>query len=201
MNMKLVDAEWQFDGNKVSFYFTAEKRVDFRQLVKDLAAIFKTRIELKQIGVRDEARRIGGCGRCGCRLCCTTFLTDFEPVTLKMAKDQNLPLTPTKISGACGRLMCCLTYELSDYKEMVRGIPKIGSKISCFGSRHRIDKISLFDESVSLTDEEGNTIEISLDKFREELKICKVEEEPEDTEDEEELLKEFHEEDLGEGDL
>ncbi|MBN2184467.1 MAG: stage 0 sporulation family protein [Candidatus Krumholzibacteriota bacterium] len=201
LDMKLVDVEYQFDVNKITFYFTSDGRIDFRELVKDLAGIFRTRIDLRQIGVRDEARRFDGIGMCGRKLCCSTFLKDFEPVTLKMAKDQNLPLTPTKISGACGRLMCCLTYELSDYKDMVRGIPKIGSKISCFGGRHRIDKISLFKETVSLTDEEGNTIEISLDKFREELKICKVEEEPEENIDEEELLKEFHEEDLGEGDL
>jgi cell fate regulator YaaT (PSP1 superfamily) len=137
--MKLVDVEYQFDGNKVTFYFTSEGRIDFRDLVKDLAGIFRTRIDLRQIGVRDEARRFDGMGMCGRTLCCATFLRDFEPVTLKMAKDQNLPLTPSKISGACGRLMCCLAYELGYYKELTREIPKSGSKVQCFGGQHRIE--------------------------------------------------------------
>ncbi|MBN2070768.1 MAG: stage 0 sporulation family protein [Candidatus Krumholzibacteriota bacterium] len=199
LDMKLVDVEYQFDGNKITFYFTSDGRIDFRELVKDLASVFRTRIDLRQIGVRDEARRFDGMGMCGRRLCCSTFLKDFEPVTLKMAKDQNLPLTPAKISGACGRLMCCLAYELSDYMELMKDIPKVGSKIKCFGSRHRLDKINLFNETISLTDEDANTIEISLDKFREELGICEIEEEPEDEIiDEEELLKKFKDEDLDE---
>lgn len=114
--MKLVDVEYTFDGSKVIFYFTAEGRVDFRELVKDLAAVFRTRIELRQIGVRDEAKMLGGVGSCGRVLCCASFLGDFEPVSIRMAKDQNLSLNPTKISGICGRLMCCLKYESEGYE-------------------------------------------------------------------------------------
>ena len=167
--MKLVDVEYQFDGNKITFYFTSEGRIDFRELVKDLAGVFRTRIDLRQIGVRDEARRFDGMGMCGRRLCCATFLKDFEPVTLKMAKDQNLPLTPSKISGACGRLMCCLTYELDYYKELTKDIPKIGSKISCYGGQHRIEKIDILRGAVILSDPEGNILDISLEQFKEEL--------------------------------
>ena len=119
LDMKLVDVEYTFDRSKVIFYFTADGRVDFRELVKDLAAVFRTRIELRQIGVRDEAKMIGGLGPCGRVLCCHTFLGEFEPVSIRMAKDQNLSLNPTKISGVCGRLMCCLRYE-SDAYEMAR---------------------------------------------------------------------------------
>jgi len=115
--MKLVDVEFTFDGNKIIFSFTAEGRVDFRELVKDLAAVFRTRIELRQIGVRDEAKMLGGVGSCGRILCCSSFLGDFEPVSIRMAKDQRLSLNPTKISGICGRLMCCLKYENSSYEE------------------------------------------------------------------------------------
>ncbi len=114
--MKLVDVEYTFDGSKVIFYFTAEGRVDFRELVKDLASVFRTRIELRQIGVRDEAKMVGGVGSCGRVLCCASFLGDFEPVSIRMAKDQNLSLNPTKISGICGRLMCCLKYENEGYE-------------------------------------------------------------------------------------
>ena len=127
LNMKLVDVEFKFDGSKVIFYFTAEGRIDFRDLVKDLAAIFKTRIELRQIGVRDEVRRLGGCGMCGRPLCCTTFLSNFEVVSIKMAKEQNMSLNPSKISGCCGRLMCCLKYEECVYSEKIKRLPKIGA--------------------------------------------------------------------------
>lgn len=116
MNMKLVDVEYTFDHNKIIFYFTADGRVDFRELVKDLASVFRTRIELRQIGVRDEAKMLGGFGPCGRGLCCATFLGDFEPVSIRMAKEQNLSLNPTKISGICGRLMCCLRYEAERYE-------------------------------------------------------------------------------------
>jgi cell fate regulator YaaT (PSP1 superfamily) len=167
--MKLVDVEYQFDGNKITFYFTSDGRIDFRELVKDLAGVFRTRIDLRQIGVRDEARRFDGMGMCGRRLCCATFLKDFEPVTLKMAKDQNLPLTPSKISGACGRLMCCLAYELDYYKELTNQIPKVGSKVKCFGGEHRIEKIDIFRESVILGDMDGNHVEVLLRDFKEEL--------------------------------
>lgn len=169
LQIKLVDVEYQFDGNKITFYFTADGRIDFRELVKDLAGVFRTRIDLRQIGVRDEARRFDGMGMCGRKLCCSSWLKDFEPVTLKMAKDQNLPLTPSKISGACGRLMCCLAYELADYKELVRDIPKVGSKVNCFGSRHRLEKVDIFRASVILSDEDGNTIEVTIEELKTEL--------------------------------
>jgi cell fate regulator YaaT (PSP1 superfamily) len=167
--MKLVDVEYQFDGNKITFYFTSDGRIDFRELVKDLAGVFRTRIDLRQIGVRDEARRFDGMGMCGRRLCCATFLKDFEPVTLKMAKDQNLPLTPSKISGACGRLMCCLAYELDHYKKLSKDIPKVGSKINCFGGEHRIEKIDFITPAVVLSDQDGNQIQILMEDFREEM--------------------------------
>jgi cell fate regulator YaaT (PSP1 superfamily) len=168
--MKLVDVEYQFDGNKITFYFTSEGRIDFRELVKDLAGVFRTRIDLRQIGVRDEARRFDGMGMCGRRLCCATFLKDFEPVSLKMAKDQNLPLTPSKISGACGRLMCCLDYELEYYKDLTKDIPKIGSKIRVFGGEHRIEKVDIFNRTVILSDAEKNQVEVTLEILLEELR-------------------------------
>lgn len=129
LEMKLVDVEYTFDGSKIIFYFTADGRVDFRELVKDLASVFKMRIELRQIGVRDEAKMMGGIGTCGRSLCCHSWLTDFEPVSIKMAKVQNLSLNPTKISGICGRLMCCLKYENDVYVEMKRGMPDNGERI------------------------------------------------------------------------
>jgi len=127
--MKLIDVEYTFDNSKIIFYFTADGRVDFRELVKDLAGVFKMRIELRQIGVRDEAKMIGGIGNCGKGLCCHTWLPEFEPVSIKMAKVQNLSLNPTKISGICGRLMCCLKYENEVYSEMRRGMPEAGERI------------------------------------------------------------------------
>lgn len=129
LEMKLVDVEYTFDRNKIVFYFTADGRVDFRELVKDLAAIFRTRIELRQIGVRDEAKMLGGIGACGRMLCCSTFLGDFDPVSIKMAKDQNLSLNPTKISGLCGRLMCCLKYENDEYETAKEQLPDLGEMI------------------------------------------------------------------------
>lgn len=129
LEMKLVDVEYTFDRNKVVFYFTAEGRVDFRDLVKDLASVFRTRIELRQIGVRDEAKMLGGIGPCGRMLCCSTFLGDFEPVSIKMAKDQNLSLNPSKISGLCGRLMCCLKYENDEYEAAKEMMPDLGERI------------------------------------------------------------------------
>ena len=127
LDMKLVDAEYKFDGSKLIFYFTAEGRIDFRELAKDLAAIFRTRIELRQIGVRDEIRRIGGNGACGRELCCCSFLGNFETVSIKMAKEQNISLNPSKISGCCGRLMCCLKYEQNVYEEKLSRLPRIGA--------------------------------------------------------------------------
>ena len=138
LDMKLVDVEYTYDRNKVIFYFTADGRVDFRELVKDLAAIFRTRIELRQIGVRDEAKMLGGIGPCGRMLCCSTFLGDFDPVSIKMAKDQNLSLNPTKISGLCGRLMCCLKYENDEYENAKEQLPDLGEKIQ---TPHGIGKV------------------------------------------------------------
>ncbi|MGF6377051.1 cell fate regulator YaaT (PSP1 superfamily) [Clostridiales Family XIII bacterium PM5-7] len=129
LDMKLIDVEYTFDNNKIIFYFTADGRVDFRELVKDLAGVFKMRIELRQIGVRDEAKMLGGIGSCGKGLCCASWLSDFEPVSIKMAKVQNLSLNPTKISGICGRLMCCLKYENDIYLELRKGLPDNGEKV------------------------------------------------------------------------
>ncbi len=129
LQMKLIDVEYTFDNSKIIFYFTADGRVDFRELVKDLAGVFKMRIELRQIGVRDEAKMVGGIGTCGKGLCCHTWLPEFEPVSIKMAKVQNLSLNPTKISGICGRLMCCLKYENDIYYELRKGMPEIGERI------------------------------------------------------------------------
>lgn len=129
LKMKLVDVEYTFDRNKIIFYFTAEGRIDFRELVKDLAGIFRTRIELRQIGVRDEAKILGGIGPCGRTLCCSTWLGDFAPVSIKMAKDQNLSLNPTKISGLCGRLMCCLKYEHDNYESKKDEMPEVGARV------------------------------------------------------------------------
>lgn len=131
LKMKLVDVHVMFDKSKMIFYFTADKRVDFREMVKELATFFKIRIELRQIGVRDEAKMVGGLGPCGMNLCCKSFLTDFESISIKMAKDQNLPLNPFKISGICGRLMCCLKYEYDSYKDFIKKAPGIGVKVKC----------------------------------------------------------------------
>lgn len=130
LEMKLIDAEYTFDNNKVLFYFTADGRIDFRDLVKDLAAVFRTRIELRQIGVRDETKIRGGIGICGRALCCHTYLSEFAPVSIKMAKEQNLSLNPTKISGVCGRLMCCLTNEQENYEELNSKLPSVGDQIT-----------------------------------------------------------------------
>lgn len=130
LEMKLVEVEYAFDGSKILFYFTADGRVDFRELVKELAGVFRTRIELRQIGVRDEAKMLGGLGICGRPFCCASFLGEFQPVSIKMAKEQGLSLNPTKISGACGRLMCCLKYEQEAYQDLLRTTPKVGALVS-----------------------------------------------------------------------
>ena len=130
LEMKLIDAEYTFDNNKVLFYFTADGRIDFRELVKDLASVFKTRIELRQIGVRDETKILGGIGICGRELCCHSHLSEFIPVSIKMAKEQNLSLNPTKISGVCGRLMCCLKHEEETYEELNRRLPNVGDRVT-----------------------------------------------------------------------
>ena len=138
LTMYLIDCEYTFDRNKLIFYFTAEGRIDFRELVKDLAAIFKTRIELRQIGVRDEAKSIGGLGPCGRSLCCSSWLGDFQPVSIKMAKDQSLSLNPTKISGICGRLLCCLKYEHDVYVEAIEKVPPVGAIVKVEGNKGRV---------------------------------------------------------------
>jgi len=165
LDMKLVDAEYSFDRTKIVFYFTAEGRVDFRELVKELAKVFRVRIELRQIGVRDEAKMLGGFGPCGKTLCCVSFLKDFEPVTMRMAKDQNLPLNPTKISGLCGRLMCCLSYECSLYREFSRGLPKMGELIHVEGgAKGRVVDLNVLKRSATVELEDGRKQEISYKK-------------------------------------
>ncbi|MDL2220758.1 stage 0 sporulation family protein [Eubacteriales bacterium OttesenSCG-928-N14] len=129
LEMKAVDVEYAFDASKIVFYFTADGRVDFRELVKDMAQHFRTRIELRQIGIRDEAKMLGGLGKCGCEICCKRFLTEFSPVSIKMAKEQNISLNPAKISGLCGRLMCCLNYEQDYYREMNKKLPRINAVV------------------------------------------------------------------------
>ena len=148
--MKLIDVEYTFDNNKVIFYFTADGRVDFRELVKDLAAIFRTRIELRQIGVRDEAKMIGGLGPCGRTMCCSSFLGDFAPVSIKMAKEQNLSLNPTKISGICGRLMCCLNYEQETYEKIRKELPNVESIVDTPYGRGEVVGNSVVKESVKV---------------------------------------------------
>ncbi len=143
LEMNLVDVEYTFDGGKILFYFTADGRVDFRELVKDLAGIFRTRIELRQIGVRDKAKMVGGIGICGRPFCCATFLGDFQPVTIKMAKEQGLSLNPGKISGCCGRLMCCLKYEQSAYDYLLKITPKPGAIVDTPEGRGRVTECSL----------------------------------------------------------
>ncbi len=151
LHMNLVSVERQFDHKKITFFFTAEKRVDFRELVRDLAAVFRTRIELRQIGVRDEARLKGGMGICGREFCCSSFLHEFVPVTLKMAKVQQLPLNPGKLSGPCGRLRCCLTYENDLYQENRRRLPRVGTRVTTPDGRGTVRKLDLVRNRVSVT--------------------------------------------------
>lgn len=150
LDMKLIDVEYTFDGNKIIFYFTADGRVDFRELVKNLASVFRTRIELRQIGVRDEAKMMGGLGPCGRILCCSTFLGDFEPVSIRMAKDQNLSLNPTKISGICGRLMCCLRYESDAYEDAKEASPDVGDEVLTPEGEGKVVNVNLIKKNVSV---------------------------------------------------
>ena len=150
LDMNLTDVEYKFDNSKILFYFTADGRIDFRELVKDLAAIYKTRIELRQIGVRDEVKRIGGNGVCGRELCCCTFLSDFEAVSIKMAKEQNVSLNPSKISGNCGRLMCCLKYEDNVYTEKLEHLPNIGAIVKTEDGEGEVDGIETLKERVKV---------------------------------------------------
>lgn len=158
LDMHLTDVEYKFDNSKILFYFTADGRIDFRELVKDLASIFKTRIELRQIGVRDEVKRIGGNGVCGRELCCCSFLNDFETVSIKMAKEQNISLNPSKISGNCGRLMCCLKYEQDVYEDKLKRLPKIGSTVKTVDGEGIVDSIETLKEIVRIKfkDEDDN---------------------------------------------
>lgn len=159
LKMDLIDVECTFDNNKMLFYFTAENRVDFRELVKDLASIFRTRIELRQIGVRDEAKMLGGLGICGQPFCCSRFLGDFQPVSIKMAKEQGLSLNPTKISGCCGRLMCCLKYEQDSYEDLLRHTPKAGAIVKTADGKGFVEEVNLLTGKLRVKlDKSGNVV-------------------------------------------
>jgi cell fate regulator YaaT (PSP1 superfamily) len=169
LKMKVTEAEWQFDRNKLIIYFTAEGRVDFRELVRDLARTFRTRIELKQIGVRDEAALLGGVGRCGRELCCSTWLPELRPVSLQVAKDQQLSLNPAQISGCCGRLMCCLVYEHDTYIQARRRFPREGRVLKTSIGNEQVVSIDIWSEQVALRDEEGNRRSVALDALKQEM--------------------------------
>lgn len=160
LDMKLIEAEYTFDNNKVLFYFTAEGRIDFRDLVKDLASVFKTRIELRQVGVRDEAKTVGGLGICGRVLCCASCIGEFQPVSIKMAKEQGLSLSPTKISGTCGRLMCCLKYEQEAYEAALRLVPSVGSLVETEQGRGEVVACDLLRETVQVKHNRENETDV-----------------------------------------
>jgi cell fate regulator YaaT (PSP1 superfamily) len=166
--MKLVSARCSPDGKKITFYFTSERRVDFRELVKDLAYIFKRRIELRQIGVRDETKMCGGFGCCGRELCCTKFLRKLGRMSFKMAKEQDMTLTPSKISGVCGRLLCCLQYETEWYQELKVAMPQIGSTIRTDGVSGRVEALDLFHGAIKLRTDDGRSVEVNLQDYQEE---------------------------------
>ena len=190
LKMCLTDVECKFDGSKMLFYFTADGRIDFRDLVKDLAAIYKTRIELRQIGVRDQVRRIGGNGVCGRELCCCTFLNNFDTVSIKMAKEQNIALNPAKISGNCGRLMCCLKYEQEAYEEKLNKLPKVGAIVKTEDGEGTVDNVEILKEivRVKIRDEEDTFYK----KYpASEVKIIKNIESKELNKEEQENLKEL----------
>ncbi len=165
LNMKLVDVEYQYDQNKLTFYFTSEKRVDFRKLVKDLATEYRTRIELRQIGVRDEARRLGGLGVCGESLCCSTFMRTFEPITTQYAKEQHLPLNPGKLTGVCGRLKCCLLFEKAFYDQALKIFPALETEIVTPKGRAHVDKVDIFKDHVFLRYKDDEMEEIPLEVY------------------------------------
>lgn len=170
LEMKLIDTEYTFDNNKILFYFTADGRIDFRELVKDLASVFKTRIELRQIGVRDETKVLGGMGICGRALCCHTFLSEFAPVSIKMAKEQNLSLNPTKISGVCGRLMCCLKNEEETYEDLNRRLPNVGDYVTTDdgykGEVHSVNVLRQLVKVIVDTGDEKDIMEYHVDQLR-----------------------------------
>ena len=171
LGMKLIDAEYTFDNNKVLFYFTADGRIDFRELVKDLASVFKTRIELRQIGVRDETKILGGLGICGRALCCHSYLSEFAPVSIKMAKEQNLSLNPSKISGVCGRLMCCLKNEHNVYEELLKITPKVGALVvTPEGDKGRVEDVNLITGKLRVKTEKS---EVPVTVTRDEVKLLK----------------------------
>ncbi len=172
LEMKLIDVEYTFDNNKILFYFTADGRVDFRELVKDLAAVFKTRIELRQIGVRDESKMMGGIGVCGRVLCCSSYLGEFQPVSIKMAKEQGLSLNPTKISGTCGRLMCCLKYEQDAYESIIKRAPKTGAIVETPEGQGVVVETYLIREIVKVRLDKGNETDLKSYKFSE-VKLIK----------------------------
>ena len=193
LKMNLTDVEYKFDNSKITFYFTSDGRVDFRELVKDLAAIYKTRIELRQIGVRDEVRRIGGNGVCGRELCCCSFLNNFDAVSIKMAKEQNLSLNPSKISGNCGRLMCCLRYEQEAYEEKLARMPKIGAIVKTEDGEGTVDSIETLKEKIRVKFEDKED-GYYFKKYRaSDVKILKNIEKEEMNEEEKENLKELEE--------
>jgi cell fate regulator YaaT (PSP1 superfamily) len=166
LKMKVSDAEWQWDRNKLTIYFTAERRVDFRQLVRDLARTFRTRIELKQIGVRDEAAQLGGVGRCGRQLCCSTWLREIKPISLQLAKDQSLSLNPQQISGTCGRLMCCLTYEHDAYLAARKRFPREGKTLRTVVGAERVVSIDIWRNTVTLQDEQRQRRTIDVEQLK-----------------------------------
>lgn len=170
LEMKLIETEYTFDNNKVLFYFTADGRIDFRELVKDLASVFKTRIELRQVGVRDETKMLGGIGICGRPLCCNTYLSEFIPVSIKMAKEQSLSLNPTKISGICGRLMCCLKNEQEAYEELNSNLPDIGEKVKTFdGFKGEVVSVNVLRQKVKIVvevDDEREIKEYAIDELK-----------------------------------
>ncbi len=169
LRMKVTEAEWQWDRNKLTLYFTAERRVDFRQLVRDLARTFRTRIELRQIGVRDEAALLGGVGRCGRELCCSTWLREIKPVSLQLAKDQNLSLNPAQISGTCGRLMCCLTYEHDSYLTARKRFPREGKTVRTPNGPEKVIGIDIWHDQVTLLSEAKQRRVVKLDALRAEM--------------------------------
>jgi cell fate regulator YaaT (PSP1 superfamily) len=169
LKMKITEAEWQFDRKKLIIYFTAERRVDFRELVRDLARTFRTRIELKQIGVRDEAALLGGVGRCGRELCCSTWLPELKPVSLQLAKDQRLSLNPAQISGCCGRLMCCLMYEHQTYVDARRRFPREGKILRTSLGQEKVVSVDIWREQVVLRGDEGERRTLTLGELRKEV--------------------------------
>jgi len=192
LEMTLTDVEYKFDNSKILFYFTADGRIDFRDLVKDLASIYKTRIELRQIGVRDEVKRIGGNGVCGRELCCCSFLSDFETVSIKMAKEQNISLNPSKISGNCGRLMCCLKYEQEVYEEKLQRLPNVGAIVNTPDGKGEVDGVETLKEIVKVKIKDGDIFKIKRFEAKDITIIKDVARQQEDSE-EKEFQKELKE--------